>query len=85
MAYMDDDDNEPVVFQRTNQAVVANSIFPELAERPFEFFADGAWVIQVGDTLVQESEDSVRDGLAELFQLPAGRGVKLNISGHVAA
>ena len=85
MAHMDDDDDEPVVFQRTNQAVVANSIFPELAERPLEFFADGAGIFQVGDTLVQEPEDSVRDGLVELFQFPAGCGVKLNIPGHVAA
>ena len=72
-------------FREQDQAVVANSIFPELAERPFESFADGAGIIEVGDTLVQESEDSVRDGLVELFQLAAGRGVKLNIPGHVAA
>ena len=82
---MNDDDNEPVVFQRTNQAVIANSIFPELAKRPFESFADGAGIVQLRDSLVQEPEDSVRDELVELFKLTAGRGVKLNIPGHVAA
>src|SRR3954464_15852731 len=78
MAYMENDDYEPVILQRTNEAVVAYAIFPELAERAFETFSNFAGIVEVCNSHVQELEDASGNGLVQFFEFAPGRRVELN-------
>src|SRR5258708_35433364 len=48
-------------------------------------FADAAGIVEHSDSLAQELEDPIRDGLVELFQFAAGVRVELNTPGHIGA
>lgn len=81
----DNDDYHAVVLERADQTVIPDAVFPELAQCPLQALADPPRIVERFYPLVQEAEDSVRDGLAELFQFAAGATVKLNLPGHVGA
>jgi hypothetical protein len=49
------------MLQGTNEAVVADPVFPELAEYAFESLADLARVVEFGDALVKELRDTTSD------------------------
>lgn len=78
MSYANDDDDESVIFDGTDQPVVSNAIFPELPQWAMQAFAEGAGIVERSDSLTQELEDTVGDGLVELFQFATGVGVELN-------
>jgi len=46
--------HEAVMLQGTDEAVVSNTVFPELAQCAFESLADLARVVEFGDALVKE-------------------------------
>ena len=48
-------------------------------------FADGPGIVERGDSLTQELEDSVGDRLVELFQFAAGVRIEFNTPGDVGA
>jgi hypothetical protein len=50
--------HQPIMFERTDETIVSDTIFPELAERAFESLADFARVVEFGDALVKELRDT---------------------------
>ncbi len=47
--------------------------------------ADGAGIVEGGNSFPQELEDTIGDRLVELFQFAAGLRVEFNTPGHVGA
>jgi hypothetical protein len=52
---------EPIMLERTDEAVVTDTVFPELAQRAFEYLPNLARVVEFGDPLVKELRDTTSD------------------------
>ena len=61
--------HEPVVLERADDAVGANSVFPELAERALQSCSDLSRILQFFDALVEKIQNSARDWLVKFVQL----------------
>jgi hypothetical protein len=48
------------VLQRTDEAVIAYPVFPELTERTMEPFANLSWVVELFYSLIEEAENAAR-------------------------
>jgi hypothetical protein len=85
MADANDDDDQPVVLEGTDQAVVSDTVLPELPQGATKALADSRGIIECRYSLVKELEDAIRYRFVELFQFPTRSGVELNLPGHAAA
>ena len=65
-----------------NDAVLSDSITPEISERPAQCFAHATRVFQRGDAAVHVIEDATSGILVELVELPEGTGRVLNRPGQ---
>ncbi len=60
MSDAENEDQQEIVFDFADEAVVADAVFPEFAQaRAVEGFSDGAGVVQFGDAVAQELQDAV--------------------------
>ena len=69
-----DEDAQLAILDMADDSVVADPIFPEFAElRSPQRLAEGAWIVGLGDPLVQERENSPPDLTVEPLEV-AQRG-----------
>jgi hypothetical protein len=70
--------NQTIIFQRTDEAVISDAVFPELAESPLQSFSDFSRVVEWGDPLVEKFENAVRYGFIKLVEFSLCRWVEFN-------
>jgi hypothetical protein len=58
MANFKYEDNQYVLLERTEDAVIANTILPKMMELPLEPLANPARIVQFGHALQQELKNS---------------------------
>jgi hypothetical protein len=69
---------EPIMLERTDEAVVTDTVLPELAQRTLESFADLLWVIEFPDPLVEKFENAASDRFIQLIEFSLRCGLDLN-------
>ena len=78
MADAKDEDYKPLMLKRTDDAVVADAVAPQLAESSVERFADFAGIVEFTEPFVQKLRDSAGDGFVELIEFFLSRRIELN-------
>jgi hypothetical protein len=62
--------DEAVVFEFADEPVVADSVFPKLAQSPdVQRLSYSSWIIQAGDSFVEKLQDALGLRRVELAQL----------------
>jgi hypothetical protein len=78
MADPEDKHDEPVLLKRADDAIVSDTVFPELPESTLETLADFSGVIESGNSFVQEFRDASGDRFVELVEFSLGARIELN-------
>lgn len=82
----DHENEHGAVLDIGNDPIVADSIFPEATQfAAFQRFAEAAGVVELGDTLGEESEDAPGGLTIEFGQVLQCKAGKLNLPGHTAS
>jgi hypothetical protein len=56
------ENEQPIVFDLANKAIVADAVFPELPKpRAVQGLPDAAWVVQWRDAFIEEFQDARRE------------------------
>ncbi len=70
IANPDDEDAQCAVLNIGNDAIVADSIFPEISQLgTFQGLANSAWVIELSDSLEQKFQNALRGLAVKLSKL----------------
>src|SRR4029077_19542067 len=86
MAGAENQNEEPVVFDLADEAVISHSVFPELSEfGTLQGLTNTAWVIQWGDAFVKELQDAFTLLRVELSQFAVNLGREFNLPSHAAS
>src|SRR6266700_1474860 len=72
VADAEDEDDQAFVFERANNAVVADTVSPEFAQSPLESLANLARVVELPDSFVEKLGNTPRDGFIESVELSLG-------------
>ena len=67
-----------LMLKRTDDAMVADAVSPELAKSALETLADASWMVEFAEPFVEKLRDTASDGFVELIEFSLGSGVKLN-------
>jgi len=78
MADAKNEDEEAIVLERADEAVVAYAVTPQLPQRTLERFADLARIIEPFDSFVQKLQDEAGDRLVEVVGFFLSRRIELN-------
>src|SRR5271169_860640 len=85
MADAENEHYQSILFECANDAVVADTVPPELTESPLQSFANLAGVFEFSDSLVEKPGNTSRDGFIEFVELSLGFWRNLNVPGHSGA
>ena len=58
---------EPIMLKRTDEAVVTDTVFPELTQGTVQPLADLARIVEFFDAFIEEIEDATSDRRVELL------------------
>jgi hypothetical protein len=78
MAYADDYNNEAIVFQCADDAIVADPVLPIVAQSPVKAFTDQSRILEACDSLVEKLGDAKRHAFVQPLEFPLGGRLKLN-------
>ena len=78
IAYFDNDNNEPMVLDRANDAIGAHTIAPLAGSWCFAVFADLTWIMQRGDALLEIENNTALNGRVEFIQCAIGGMFEIN-------
>ena len=70
--------HQSIMLQRTDEAIVSDTVFPELAQCRSQAFADLTRVIELGNSFVQKLRDPAGDGLVETVEFFLSGWIELN-------
>ena len=78
MAYAKNQDDQEVIFERADDAVIAHSVFPIIAQSSVKVFTDLAGILKTCDSLVEEVSDPPSDRFVQLVEFPLSAWIELN-------
>jgi hypothetical protein len=78
VANADDYNNQTIVFQFADDAIVADPIFPIVAQSPVEAFTDQSRILEACDSLVEKLGDAKRHAFIQPFEFALGGRIELN-------
>jgi hypothetical protein len=85
MADAESQNEEPVVLDLADEAVISHSVFPELSEfGTLQSLADAARIVQWGDAFVEKLQDAFTLRV-ELAQFAVNLGREFNLPSHAAS
>src|SRR5882762_1738066 len=86
VADTENENQQPIVFDLADEPVVADAVFPELAEfGTLQSLTDTARVVQSGDAFVEKFQDALALLRVELAQFVVNLGREFNLPGHAAS